>query len=407
MAFRLDPATLMFATAMLAFLSSGFSFLFANGTPGRQREGVEWGRAMLALGGACMLWFLHPMASMLFTFFFANALAVLAGVFVTRAFLRLVERPSSRAASIGLAALGMSGIIATYDFGAPRLATVLSIALCHLAMVAICMRRLMQGRNKLPLSYCRVMLAVLFLLGVTIVWRLWVALFGAGALAVSPFASTDAVLATIAACCLLIVAGSFGFFGMLSDRQQQLLLEMARRDALTGLYNRGAFFELAQQSLEKPGASCALLMIDLDHFKTINDTHGHAAGDAVIRHAARLVQQHIRVQDIAGRYGGEELCVFLPGCGADAARDIAARIHAEIARQSVRLTTGGNISYTVSLGYVAQEARATQAEERAPTLAELLGWADAALYQAKRLGRNRIHAASTAERGLAFCLAGQ
>lgn len=407
MAFRLDPATLMFATAMLAFVSSGFSFLFANGAPRRQLEGIEWGRAMLALGGACMLWFLHPVASMLFTFFFANALAVLAGVFVTRAFLHLVERPSSRAASIGLAALGMSGLVATYDFGVPRMASVLSIALCHLAMVAICLRRLMQDRHRLKCPYFRALLGALFLLGVTIVWRLWGALFGAGALAVSPIASTDAVLATIAACCLLIVAGSFAFFGMLSGRQQRLLLEMARRDALTGLYNRGAFFELAQKSLEKPGASCALLMIDLDHFKNINDNYGHAAGDAVIRHAARLVQQHIRVQDIAGRYGGEELCVFLPGCGADAARDIAARIHAEIARRSVRLATGGNIGYTVSLGYVAQEASAAQAQERAPTLDELLGWADEALYQAKRLGRNRIHAASTAERGLAFCLAGQ
>jgi diguanylate cyclase (GGDEF)-like protein len=394
MAHNLDPATLLFATAVLAFVSAGFSFLFAGGPPQQYREAREWGWAMATLGGACALWFLGPEASPLFTFFFANTLSVLAGVFSTRAFLRVTGAECRPALCFALLMLGMAGIVATYDFGMARGITVLSIAASHLAMVAIAIWRLWKQRASLQFPFGWVLFTAVLLLGGSILWRIWVTLFGAGALAVSPVANSDAQIAAIGAANLLILAASFGFFGILSGRRQQELLETARRDTLTGLYTRGAFFELARQALERRGGSHALLMIDLDHFKEINDTHGHAAGDAVIRHAARLVQQMIRVGDIAGRYGGEELCVFLPGCGSDTARDIAERINAETARQSVRLPDGVNISYTSSLGYVAHEGRA---DGMAPALDALLHSADLALYRAKRLGRNRVQAAGGAD----------
>jgi diguanylate cyclase (GGDEF)-like protein len=391
MAFRLDPATLMFATSALAFLSAGFSFITAKGLPHEFRCAREWGWAMTALGAACFLWFLGPHAHSIFAFFFGNSLVVLAGIFVLRAFLGLCGRSLPTGLGLGLLLMGMSGIIACYDFGAPRWVTVLSIAASHITMVSMSCVALAQSRASLPAPYRELLFTVLLLLGATIVWRCAVALFGQGAPAVTPVAASDAQVSAIAAASLLIAAGSFGFFGIVSSRQRQQLLETARRDGLTGLYTRNAFFDLARNALSRGDGGCALLMIDLDHFKEINDTHGHAAGDAVIRHAARLVQQLIRSQDIAGRYGGEEFCVLLPGCGSEAARGIAERIITEAASQSVRLPNGETLSYTTSLGYVAHDPGAHGASA-APSLEELLQCADVALYSAKRRGRNRAHA---------------
>ena len=101
-----------------------------------------------------------------------------------------------------------------------------------------------------------------------------------------------------------------------AERTRQLR-EQAIKDGLTGLFNRNAFFEVLERELSKmrrKGGDLALIMGDLDHFKSINDTHGHQAGDAVLKDSAHRILQCVRVYDTVGRYGGEELAVLMPGC---------------------------------------------------------------------------------------------
>jgi len=389
----LDPSTLMFATGLLAFLTAGLSFITAKTLQSTHQGANEWGWAMATLGVTCGLWFLAPHAPRLLTFFIANSLAVLTGTFFLLAFYRLTSQGIPYKAGIALVLLGMSGIVATYYFDAPGSAAVFSITASHLVIVVMSGWSLVQDKRNHKSPYWWVTLSMLLLLGSAIAARIWATLFGHGAAAVSPVAPSNTRTFAIAAAILVSVAGSFGFFGILSERQRQQVLENSRRDALTGLYTRGAFFELARDVFAGGDNRCSLLMIDLDHFKRINDTYGHAAGDAVIRHAAHLIRHLIRSEDIAGRYGGEELCVLLPGCGNDEARDIAERIISDVAKQVVRLANGKAISYTTSLGYTSYEPNEYGAGQ-APKLEELLNHADAALYQAKRSGRNRAQGAS-------------
>jgi len=387
---RLDPGTLMFATAVLGFLTAGFSFTTVKALSDTHQGVEEWGWAMITLGAAFLLWFLTPATSGFF--FLGNVLVVLTGLFLLRAFFQLTGKPLSQTNGIAILLLGISGIAATYYLGAPRSLAVVTIAASHLAMVMASSWQLLRSPACLHSTYRKVIVVVLLLLGSATSARIWIVLFGQGAAMVSPVASSTAQVLTTSTAALLIVAGSFGYFGILGEQQRQLLLENARRDALTKLYTRGAFFEMAEKLLAGRHSPYSVLMIDLDNFKNINDTYGHVAGDAVIRQAASLIIQSIRDGDIAGRYGGEELCVLLPKCGSHAARVIAERIVSGAAKQVIYLSDGQSITYTTSLGLSTYEP-SEDSTSRPPKLEDLLSSADAALYNAKKLGRNQVQAA--------------
>lgn len=158
----------------------------------------------------------------------------------------------------------------------------------------------------------------------------------------------------------------------------------ATHDVLIGLWNRGAVMELLNHELDRSrrmNVPTAVLMLDLDHFKKINDSHGHLAGDAVIKEAARRLTQAVRSYDSVGRYGGEEFLAVLPGCDRGQTQSTAERIRAEIAGSPVS-AAGTEISFTVSIG-----AMVAEAGSESPT--EILAAADSALYQAKNSGRDR------------------
>lgn len=165
----------------------------------------------------------------------------------------------------------------------------------------------------------------------------------------------------------------------------------ADRDGLTGLYSRRCFDRalLAQVQAIGPGAPLALLLLDLDHFKQINDRHGHAAGDEVLRRVAGAIAGQVRAGvDVAARYGGEELAVIAPRTSLAAACRMAERMRRSVAE--LRVPSGECLlSVTVSAGVASQR----DAPENAETAARaLVGAADLRLYQAKRAGRNRVAA---------------
>jgi len=161
---------------------------------------------------------------------------------------------------------------------------------------------------------------------------------------------------------------------------------LAEEDALTGLPNRRALgVWLAAAFLRvRRGEPIAILLLDIDHFKAINDTYGHLVGDVVLREVASLLRDGTRPSDLPSRFGGEEFVVALASTDIARALDIAARIHGEVARHTWTASAPG-LAVTVSIG-VAGSAEAADPEA-------LLAVADRRLYAAKRAGRNLVIAA--------------
>lgn len=158
----------------------------------------------------------------------------------------------------------------------------------------------------------------------------------------------------------------------------------ATHDALTGLWSRGALLELLETELERGkrlGGSTGLLMLDLDHFKSINDKYGHLVGDVVLKETARRILGAVRPYDFVGRYGGEEFVAVLSSCDSTDASAVAERVRSVVNGESIS-TFSGCIPVTVSIGCVVALQPASGLE--------MLAAADAALYEAKRGGRNQV-----------------
>ncbi len=163
------------------------------------------------------------------------------------------------------------------------------------------------------------------------------------------------------------------------------LNDLAVTDTLTGLFNRRHFFYQAEALVvraQRYGSPLSAVMIDLDHFKEINDTFGHSAGDHVLREVARALSAALRKSDLIGRYGGEEFCVLLPEIDLEEGRAAAERLRQEVFNLQIP-TLKGTASITASLGVASLNLHGE-------TLDQLLQRADAALYQAKRSGRNAV-----------------
>jgi two-component system cell cycle response regulator len=164
---------------------------------------------------------------------------------------------------------------------------------------------------------------------------------------------------------------------------QLRLHEQATRDSLTGQWNRAAILALLERELgrsRREGSPLAVALADLDHFKQINDTFGHLAGDRVLCQAARRMRSALRAYDALGRYGGEEFLAVLPGCCPAEAMTLAERLRKAVAEGPVELE-GGRLGVTLSLGVAAAAPGAVGA-------GLLLRRADQALYRAKAAGRN-------------------
>ena len=166
--------------------------------------------------------------------------------------------------------------------------------------------------------------------------------------------------------------------------QNQLLVELRRVDALTGLFVRGHWQEQAEAALRRhhnTNQPACMLMMDIDHFRQINDQHGHTVGDEVIRALAHVVRGNVRAGDCAGRYGGDEFAIVLPGMHARDALAVAQRIREQT--EGVRLRSLPELRITSSIGVA-------PADHRHSSLRAWIDAADTALYAAKNGGRNRV-----------------
>jgi diguanylate cyclase (GGDEF)-like protein len=180
------------------------------------------------------------------------------------------------------------------------------------------------------------------------------------------------------------------FFRQKAFLLEQKLLHQSHHDILTGVFNRAYLTELAERELalaERHGRNLAVAMLDIDHFKQVNDNYGHAVGDQVIRILAETCMAELRTIDHFGRIGGEEFVCILPETGKEDAMLCLERLRLKIASLNVQ-TTQGTLHFSVSIGVALLEPQHK-------TWSELLKAADMAMYRAKREGRNRTILAAT------------
>jgi diguanylate cyclase (GGDEF)-like protein len=169
-------------------------------------------------------------------------------------------------------------------------------------------------------------------------------------------------------------------------RTERELSRLATTDPLSGLANRGQFMSRAAQELARTaryGGPLSVLMIDIDHFKVVNDTYGHQTGDHVLTALGRLLREALRDIDLAGRVGGEEFAVLLPQTGLAHAIEAAERLRGKVAAMQVPLERGVPLQITVSIGVACHSGDGVN-------LDTLLNQADTAMYEAKHAGRNRV-----------------
>jgi diguanylate cyclase (GGDEF)-like protein len=198
-----------------------------------------------------------------------------------------------------------------------------------------------------------------------------------------PLRSTDGKINHI---CLVI----YDVTDVATNRHQLLaanaqLQQLSSTDRLTGLYNRGHWEEnlkVAYARHQRYGNATSLVMLDIDHFKRVNDTYGHQAGDKVIEEVSRLIREHVRETDVAGRYGGEEFGVVLSDTDKTGAQVFAERLREAVEGLEVQ-HNDQSIRFTISLGVADLSQPSTN-------YADLIAWADHALFASKKAGRNRV-----------------
>ncbi len=382
-----DAATMCFAIAILGFMMSGIA-VSARAAPTTQGPAlIAWGKAMLAGAIAFSLLVLRGYAPWLLTFAVANALLVLVPAFGILALAKLFGRAVSTELIVAITSLGI-----TSAFAVPVLELRIDIGIsliCATAAVLLAWTVWLLAREwrqrRLPAAAFGASIAGLTVvgLGTRSVMSLidFASLGSVGPGARAPMQFMFPIL-------LYVVGSSMAFFSLVHTFQREELLEKSRRDGLTGVYTRSAFFELAGAHTADPARQpYAIIMVDVDHFKAINDHCEHRGGDLVLSHVARRVVAAVRNTDIVGRYGGEEFCILLPSCDALDASRLAQLVIEDARKQVVRLDDGRTARYTLSLGYAI--SRPAAPDQRPESLVEMLARADRALYRAKRSGRDQ------------------
>ena len=389
---RLDAYTLVFSIAMLALFMAAVSFSLGRGMPKHGSGLNEWGKSMACFAAAFLLFFVRGHGPWILTFLVANILVMIALPYGLLAHARLFQIVPPRLAIACATAFGLAGVLGVYFFGLSRGVSIFLASLGMSFQLGLVATMIRQNIDKTSASLAWVSCLVLVLMAIAFVLRAVLAMFG-DVSSVAVAANSTSQIATLLMGGVVIAVTSIGFFAMVHEKQQREALDRLRRDGLTGLFTRSAFFEMAKK-IDAIGQAegYAIVFVDIDNFKATNDTYGHAGGDVTLAHAARLISSSIRLSDIAVRYGGEEFCILLRACAEPEAARFAEGLVSKAALQSVRLLDGRSTQFTFSAGYACMPARSAGTKP-AENLERVIERADQALYRAKGQGRNRALAA--------------
>lgn len=379
----LDVPTLFIVVTVIALLMAFWVSVMAWGQPASGALWA-WASAFAVYAGSNVLYGFRaqlPHALLVFGGTAANVAALSLMLLAVRRFQGVRLSPW-----LGLAPVLVSPLLLTLAMEYHPLRSV-AAAVVNLLQIALVLHALFDRRHPMPGRGRYMILAAIAGMGLVLLLRAtgiglgWVNLGDA-----DQRNFWQGLLFIVALCMEISVA--LGFVYMTMERAERRSFEMAMKDMLTGLSNRRAISDELQAAVaraQRSGQLLSVLLLDIDHFKRINDNYGHQAGDVVLHDVAQMLQSRLRAQDRIGRFGGEEFLVVLPDTGLD-----GALILAEALREAVeeRPTQWGAhpIAATISVGVRGGLISG------ADTADSLVAAADAAMYRAKQSGRNRVEA---------------
>lgn len=386
---NLDPRTLLFAL-ILTYSMTVLSLVVAAAGSAGKREGMgKWAAAMLL---ETITWILIASRGAIpdvFSIVVANGLKAGAHGFILAAIFEFQRRPLPRwqyVTPIGLtlvmAALLLNDIHGRFIWG----------GLIYALQMVLIAHALLTDQDTRAGRAWRLLFGGVCLIVFVLALRALVALSGHAELAQPQNTASPHPVQIISFIAVMATAllGSIGFVLMVKERADREILHLAMTDSLTQVPNRRALMQYAERTLaRRNGSPLALLMIDVDHFKRINDTYGHLAGDAVLKKIAARLVGRLRGDDLIGRYGGEEFCVIAQDTGRQGALRLAESLREIIAATPLE-TEWGELRLTISIGI---SCCAPQAH---PELKQMLEEADASLYAAKQAGRDCVNIFSVA-----------
>lgn len=383
----LNAQTLLFSASLLAFLAATLTLSLARAHGTLRRGVIAWSSAMSCVGITLLAFYVRGQVPEYVPLVLGNASIMAFALFAVLAYARIFSLRYS-AKSLGLLYLAQLCVILLFQLaGTPREVAVVTLCSLLTAELLWATRLIVRHGTQTSKAVRVVATAAMSVLASLFAARIVVTLLGDSA-AIDASAQSNVQIATLLVTSVAIIGSTIAFVLMVHDRQHREAMASARRDALTGVLTRRAFFDELSALERQPGQEFALVMVDIDNFKSINDRHGHLGGDAVLAHVGELLRRTIRASDVAGRYGGEEFCVLLRQCGEDQAMRFAARLVDAMGTATIQMPDGYAAAFTVSAGYAVGrlvDAGGTDAS----LVRQVLARADSALYEAKRTGRNR------------------
>lgn len=387
---QLDVRTILLALAA-GNLIMAVGLIVVNVESAAARGGRLWIAGNLAWFCGWVLLMLRGITPPLVSVILGNSILAAGLVFEFDAICMFRKRPYHRGLLYAALVLQVVSLVTMYAFVASPQAYIIECSLFGgLVALALVVRLLVHGPSQWR-SADGLAVAVMALIA-------FASLFRAVHTIVYPQATTTLLVQNavqsgfFAALYVATIGSSYAFLLMTKQESDAALLELATRDSLTGALNRRAFISAVaneQTRCRRLSRPISLLMMDLDHFKDVNDRYGHLIGDKMIVHFADVVRTSLRPYDLFGRYGGEEFVILLPENGEDEAAQTAQRICESIAGAPLEAPPHA-VRYTVSIGVASCPPNSPD------TLDDLLKRADAALYEAKSLGRNRVVSATPA-----------
>ncbi|MDN3921222.1 GGDEF domain-containing protein [Roseateles violae] len=377
---HLDVPTLFILVTVVALLMALLVCVMAWGKPASAAL-WPWALALVAYALSNVLFGLRAYLPWGFSMVGANSSYALALALMLTAVRRFQSAQAQRWQQWGPVLLAPLVFALLYDH---YLIRVVVAALLFTTQIAFILAALLDsehpitGRGRMIVFCAFALLALTLLVRALAIWRGWLDVS-------SPVESNRWQAMLFIAAMGSVLSMALGFVYMTMEKAERQNFELAMKDMLTGLSNRRAISDVLQAEVaraQRQGQLLAVLMLDIDHFKKINDGYGHQAGDVVLRGVAQTLRSRLRAQDQIGRFGGEEFLLVLPDTGLE-----GALIVGEALRQAVEATPtqwgAQRIPTTISIGV--RGGLVTGAE----TADTLVAAADAALYRAKHTGRNR------------------
>ncbi len=379
---QLDTTSIFWVASLLMACASGCLFVVRLSNP--RLRGLDWLGATFVSGGmGALLLALFDHLPLFVSLVLSDVLVLLAFVLLNVAILALRRAPSLWP-KFGLTLVAMQftacyWLTFVHQHVRIRLAVFCVALSLQLGQTVVLLIRGARRGTRLPAWFMATILSVLIAANLARIATLW---FIRSEVRSGPDSSLQTLMDVLFFCVGTGIA--FGFFWMTTAELSYELETMASTDSLTRIYNRRVFREWCEREFAhslRNGTPFSLVIIDLDHFKRVNDRYGHGGGDEVLIAVVQIMRESIRSIDTLGRWGGEEFVALLPGTGMDEALIVAQRVRRNIEQHALKIDQA-SVHITVSLGIAALR-------DGEDTLDAMFLRADQALYLAKESGRNR------------------